>query len=238
MDIDYKEQIKLLVKLQEHDSLIFNLESEKEKKPVELEEWKNKIEEKKEELKELEDKIKKAKLEARDKELGLKSEEGEIKKLQLQLYQVKTNKEYRSLLQEIEGKKADNSLIEDQILEKMEEIDNLELELNRKRDELKKTESEFKREENRINNEIKEIEEKIKEEEKKREESANLVKENILNVYERLLKSKGGLAIVSVKGGACQGCHLSLPPQIINEIKMHNKLVTCDRCMRILYIDE
>lgn len=238
MDIDYKEQIKLLVKLQEHDSAIFSLEEEKEKKPLELEEWKERLAEKEHQLKDIEEKIKRKKLEIKEKELELKSGEDEVKKMQAQLYQIKTNKEYQALLHEIEGKKADNSLIEDQILEAMEELDNLEIELNRENENFKKLQAEYREEENRIRAEIEHLQKKIEQERQARHVLESQVKDSLLQPYERLLKNKKGLAIVPVRNNACQGCYLSLPPQVINEIQMYNKLVTCERCMRILYIDE
>ena len=52
------------------------------------------------------------------------------------------------------------------------------------------------------------------------------------------LKGKEGLAMVPVRQNACGGCHLNLPPQVINEIQMKTELVFCESCARILYIEE
>ena len=55
-------------------------------------------------------------------------------------------------------------------------------------------------------------------------------------VYERIVKSKDGLAVVSVANEACQGCFRVLPPQVINEINMMEGLIVCESCARMLYI--
>jgi len=238
MAVNYQQQIPILVKLQEIDSFLADLRNEIERKPLELGELKLRLEEKKKQLDVIQEDIKRIKINIKEKELELKSGEEEVKKLQSQLMQVKTNKEYKSLLMEIEGKKADNSLIEDNILDLMEEVDKKELELNKERDNFKHLEAEYSKEEARIKSEIAKIENQIKDKEKEREEVCSHLDTQLLSIYERLLKNRDGLAIVPVVNDACGGCHLSLRPQIINEIKRKDHLVTCERCSRILYLDE
>ncbi|MCD6080653.1 MAG: hypothetical protein J7J54_04300 [Candidatus Omnitrophica bacterium] len=238
MAVNYQQQIPILVKLQEIDSFLADLRNEIERKPLELGELKLRLEEKKKQLDVIQEDIKRIKINIKEKELELKSGEEEVKRLQSQLMQVKTNKEYKSLLMEIEGKKADNSLIEDNILDLMEEVDKKELELNKERDNFKHLEAEYSKEEARIKSEIAKIENQIKDKEKEREEVCSHLDTQLLSIYERLLKNRDGLAIVPVVNDACGGCHLSLRPQIINEIKRKDHLVTCERCSRILYLDE
>jgi hypothetical protein len=60
----------------------------------------------------------------------------------------------------------------------------------------------------------------------------------ILSQYERILFNRDGLAIVSVKDNSCAGCNMFVPPQVINLIKMYERIVTCEICNRILYINE
>ena len=59
-----------------------------------------------------------------------------------------------------------------------------------------------------------------------------------LEVYERVLDIREGLALVPVLNDSCGGCHRRLPPQVINEVYLKAKLVTCENCNRILYFDE
>ena len=64
------------------------------------------------------------------------------------------------------------------------------------------------------------------------------IDKRIYPVYERILKALRGLALVKVENYTCQGCFISVTPQVVNEIKMLEKLVTCGTCARILYLEE
>ena len=54
--------------------------------------------------------------------------------------------------------------------------------------------------------------------------SYNKIRENMRN----------GLAVVSVKRGACGGCFNKIPPQRQMDIKSHKKIIVCEHCGRIL----
>ena len=58
-----------------------------------------------------------------------------------------------------------------------------------------------------------------------------------LSQYERILERKEGSALVPVRGNACSGCNMVLPPQAINEVQMNTRLIPCESCARILYIE-
>ena len=73
---------------------------------------------------------------------------------------------------------------------------------------------------------------------KQREGLAAKVDKAILKKYEKIVKSKDGLAVVAIVNEVCQGCFRTLPPQVTNEVKMNDELVFCDSCARILYIEE
>lgn len=59
-----------------------------------------------------------------------------------------------------------------------------------------------------------------------------------ITTYERIRKAKKGKAIVPVKRGACGGCFNRVPPQKLLELRLNNKVYTCERCGRILVSDE
>ncbi len=238
MKINYKEQIPILVKLQDVDSRLFNLRCEKEAKPLDLEDSRNILNQKKEHIDSLEEDIKNTKMAIKNKELDLHTAEDGIKRLNQQLFQIKSNEAYKALLTEIAGKKADNSLIEDNILDFMEELESKESNLNKEKENFKELESMFKEKEKVVRYEMELIEVTIAEEEKNREKIAQTINPELLSVYDRLLKKRECVAIVSVNDAACGGCHLSLRPQSINEIKRADALVTCERCSRILYLNE
>lgn len=55
---------------------------------------------------------------------------------------------------------------------------------------------------------------------------------------ERIIKSKQGVGIVAIHGNVCDGCHMILPAQFANEVRIGDKIVYCPYCSRILYYVE
>ncbi|MDP8253049.1 MAG: C4-type zinc ribbon domain-containing protein [Candidatus Kaelpia aquatica] len=235
---DFKKQIELLKELQGYDLELRDLNFRKEDMPKKLQDFRFGLDQKKEDIDRVEEEVKDLQIKIKDKELELQTAEGGIQKFQQQLLQIKTNKEYKALLSEIEGKKADNSCIEDEILKLMDSMDEIGLSLNKEKDELKKLEGEFQQEEDKVKQDMAVVEQEIKSQKTERGKIAQKVDPETLSIYERLIESKDGLAIVPVIDGACGGCHLSLRPQTINEIKRADGIITCERCSRIFYLDE
>ncbi|ULQ59986.1 C4-type zinc ribbon domain-containing protein [Brucepastera parasyntrophica] len=52
---------------------------------------------------------------------------------------------------------------------------------------------------------------------------------------ERIIKSKQGIGIVAIHGNVCTGCHMILPAQFANEVRVGDKIVYCPYCSRILF---
>lgn len=236
--INLREEVGKLVKLQELDTELYLLNKEKDEKPKILEALQNEYEQKKRILNEYEEKSKIQLLKRKELEGQLAAKEEKIKELQNKLYSLKTNKEYSAMLSEINGVKMDKSLLEEQILKIFEEQDNLKIELDKQNELLKEEEKKYNQEKDKIQNRIKEIEGFIKDLSAKRAVAEKEINGKIITQYSRILKGKESLALVKVENHSCQGCYMNVPPQVINEIKMNDKLIFCEMCARILYIPD
>ena len=237
--MNLKEEIRKLVQLQGIDARIYRLQEEKnENLPARLEEIRKQFEEASKNCTSAEEKIKSLQLEKKDKEIGLATKEEELKKLNTQLYQLKSNKEYQAMLTEIESHKADISVVEEGVLTVMDVLEGAKKECTAQKEALSQEEKAFKAEEEKLKSAIKDAEAEISHFGTKREALAKGIEKEILVQYERLLNSRQGLALVPVKGSDCGACHMRLNHQKINEIKMFENLVLCDSCVRILYIPE
>ena len=117
------EQIKILVELQKIDAEIYFLKKELGTHPALKQKIEADFEKKKVHLKAAEDELKAVQLKQKQKEGDLQAKEEKIKKLQGQLYQLKTNKEYSVMEMEIKGLKADNSVLEEEILKLLDVVD-------------------------------------------------------------------------------------------------------------------
>ena len=172
------------------------------------------------------------------KELDLKTNEGEITKYNVQLNSIKTNKEYSALITEIGSKKADMSILEDEILDTMSKLEAANQGLEKATENLRSKEQSLKDLINTVDAEVKVTDteiEKIKGEQKK---YIDLLDENSLQSYNRLSNIKGGKAIVPVIGNVCGGCSMNITTQTLNELMSSKDLVFCRSCSRILYLDE
>ena len=53
--------------------------------------------------------------------------------------------------------------------------------------------------------------------------------------YEMILSRRGGLAVVPVRDGTCQGCRMRVPPQLYNQIQRNDQIILCPSCQRMLH---
>jgi predicted nucleic acid-binding Zn-ribbon protein len=56
----------------------------------------------------------------------------------------------------------------------------------------------------------------------------------LIKRYDTVQKRRG-IALAAVTGGICQGCHMSLPPQLNNILARMQTLESCPSCQRLLY---
>lgn len=236
--LDLKTQLSVLLQLQAIDSEISALKYEKGSKPQEIKSLESSFENKKAHLADLEKTVLDLQKRRKDKELELASKEEGIKKLQTQLYSLKTNKEYQIMLEQIQDAKADASVIEDSILDLFEQADQTKSEIDKEKQKLKEEEKIFNEQKKKIEDRIKEIDDHLSQLESRRGQILPGIEAKILAQYERILTSRDSLAIVGVKDNSCKGCNMFVPPQVINLIKMYERIITCEVCNRILYIDE
>ena len=227
--------MRYLLELQRLDSRIAEIGKLRERIPQEITRLNEELEAEKRRLEQAREELNSLKLRRRRKEKDLEVETEKLRKAQGRIFEVKTNKEYQALLKEIEAAKKANSDLEEEILLLMDEMD-------RRTEELKSLEVEVAEREATISARKKELEEKMAKldsEEAKvqllRKEVASRIEPPWMGIYERVAKSRGGLAVVKVDGGICQGCYVNIPPQLYNEILKGKPMAQCPFCQRFLY---
>lgn len=230
--------LKTLCQIQQLDLDLKNLQSELDDIPIQISRWKDELETHKTEITENKKEIEKLNREVKEKEIELNGNQETLKKYNAQLYIVKTNKEYSSLLHEIEEIKRKDSHIEDNMLELMEAIDSKEKEGKNKKQKLEQLEQELKQKEQKAREKEKQLNENVAQRKNEREKVTENADQSLLAKYQRISESKDGLAVVAITGKSCGGCHLQVTPQKLNEIKFGSKMITCEGCGRILYCEE
>ncbi len=230
--------IERLRDLQNSDLIIYRLKKRLAEIPVETGRMNDKFKKETESLLSLEQEVKKEEVILRETESEISGLEGEIKKAQRNLMDVKTNREYTALMSEIDGFKKKISNLEEHALLLMdkvtgakkirkEEEKRLEKEkvvLDEKLKELAREEESFRAE--------------LTEEEKRRPILAGAIPGEILAAYERVLKMKANRkALVGAKNNICTGCQTRLPTGTQDQLHKGADLVFCEECNRLLYLE-
>lgn len=239
--MDLKEEIRKLVELQKVDSEIYSFSLKKNSEiPEKLTSLKNEFEQRKKEFEAALEATKQLQLKKKEKELNLATKEETIKKSQGQLFQLKTNKDYQIKLTEIASLKADASLLEEEVIKALDEIEAVDKKIKEEKRLFAQEEKNYKEKEDALHKELEGIELKTKTLEEKKAILGKDIDINTLARYEKLIKTRSGLAVcaVDVDTEDCGACHMRMTSQKINEIKMYSELALCENCVRILYIPE
>jgi predicted nucleic acid-binding Zn-ribbon protein len=228
--------LRTLVDLQKIDSVILELQRQIDEFPILIQRLDQQQEEHEASLAALQTRLTEQEKLRRSKELDVESRNDQVKKYQNQLLQVKTNKEYSALLNEISGLKTKNDLAEEDILELMESIERAKKAITETEKEVeveKKNIAEIKRQKG---SEQDDLQTELKQHQAERDQMAVTIDEKVLKEYTKLLQLRNGIAVSSVgEGGVCWGCHVAVTPQMFAEIKGKEMLHRCPTCFRFLY---
>lgn len=171
----------------------------------------------------------------RQLEAEITQEQYDLQKAQRKLLEVKTNKEYTAVLVEIDTLKQKISTHEDHVLQLMEATELRKQQMQGLDQQVKDEEQRLAEGRRQNEAELAVLQRLVDERRQAREEALQQLDRPVQEMYLRLLNSRKGLAVVGIRNSACDGCHLTLPPQLIQEVRRGDRLITCSHCQRILY---
>jgi predicted nucleic acid-binding Zn-ribbon protein len=173
--------------------------------------------------------------ERRKLEGDLQSIEAKISKYQGQLMEVKTNKEYTAMLHEIEGAKSEKDTVDTRILQAMEATDTLEMGIRQKEKALAEEAKSVDAARGVLISEQKDLEASRARVEAERREVEAQIPSELVAEFNRISRSRGGLAVARVVQGLCQGCSVRIQPRIVQQIRRDEAILRCESCKRFLY---
>jgi predicted nucleic acid-binding Zn-ribbon protein len=229
------EQLALLIRLQELDSHIDALAEQRRQAPSLVEAAAKPVQEAEAELAKVKSTFETLTKDRRDKEQELKEREDRIEKLKGRSGDIKSNKEYQAHLFEIELAQQEKGTVEERLLELMDRIEAMQKTVKAQEEAVAVRKREFETERARLEGEQRAVQADA---DRLAADSATLTGQlapATRQSYERLKATRKGLAVVAVKNGACQGCRLALPPQLIADLRKNEKMLTCTYCHRILF---
>ena len=171
----------------------------------------------------------------RQKERELEEVTDQLKKRQGRLFEIKTNQEYSAVLKEIEGLKQKVSALEEDILVLLDQIEVAVKARAEEEQRARSSEAEALRDTQQKDAELRQLRSRLAELQGARKGRSKNVESSLLQQYLRLIKSRAGLAVAPARDGSCEGCHVALTPQLYNEVRRNEEILTCERCGRILY---
>ncbi len=155
-----------------------------------------------------------------------------------QMEQISTQREYEALEKEIKDAAAREQSLRKSLLAKEKYLSEIQEQLEEHEQLMEIQEEEVKTETEKKDMLLAEKHALIASLEKKESDLTPGIEESILFKFERIIKNKAGVGIVPIHGHVCQGCHITLPVQFVNEVRKGEDFMFCPYCSRVLFWEE
>ncbi len=147
-------------------------------------------------------------------------------------------KEYETAMREADALQKQIAALETKALEKMTESDDVEKILAERGEEINSLETNRGNALADFDAEVSKNREEFEAESKKRHDVFITLPPQMAAIYNRLAqRSRDGIAVAEVVNGSCSACFMKLRPQMQVELKTSDRIITCESCTRILYIN-
>ena len=233
-----KENLLLLIKLQECDSQLVKLSAKKKKLPENIDKLDKEFSSFREGIEKNKIKYDELKFLHTERENKIKKLNEGMVKTKARLLEVKNNKEYQAMLKEIEIAESSRGDIETEIISILEALDKLSGLVKKDEETLKHSKNKYEQEKKIIEDDLNTIDADIVDWEKKRINLQKNVSDDLLARYEKIRNRNKGVCVISVWKAVCNGCHMNIPPQLYNELQKSNELLSCPNCSRIIYFQD
>ncbi len=231
-------QIENLVHLQKVDDEIRALDTRLDAIPKEIEALEKEIATERQNLDDAAKALAEAQKAHRANESALATTEERVKKYRDQLMNVKTNDEYKLMQKQIEAAAAEVSAVEDKILQGYDAIKELEEKKRGRQKDLETGQTEISAMERTLEAERAKLEGELAERRTSRDEILKDVASDLFDDYNRIAKTRGGIAMAEAVDERCQVCMVRLRPQVYQELRIGEKIFHCENCRRILYFQQ
>ena len=160
--------------------------------------------------------------------------QGKINKLTDQLFLVTNNKQYDALTNEIEHLKEQKKENEELLISNLEEKETLEKNIDENEASLEELKTDLDVRRNKLDEALSETADEKAALENSRIKQVTEIDDNTMQIYNKVISARSGIAVVPLSGNSCGGCGAALPLQMVSEIRagdLHN----CQSCGRFVY---
>ncbi|MDR3337327.1 MAG: C4-type zinc ribbon domain-containing protein [Treponema sp.] len=151
---------------------------------------------------------------------------------------ISTQREYEALDKEIRDASEKEAQYRKDLQREERILADLEEQMKQNTSLIEQQEQELEERRSGIEIEVSGKKQKIQELETEERELSNDLDPEVFFKFERIIRNKMGRGIVAIKNGVCTGCHMILPVQFANVIRLGEEIVFCPYCSRILFYEE
>lgn len=184
------------------------------------------------------DELQQADGEFKEREVDADDLRAKIEPVEAKLYKgtVQNPKELEDLQQDLESLRRRRSELEDRALAAMEIVEAAQQALSDADAASSKVEKEFGSDQAELVDRQADLRERITKLEAERSQEVEGIDPSMLQLYNQLAPPKQGRAVAKVDGGACGGCRISLPTNVLQRARSGAQVVRCSNCDRILFV--
>lgn len=235
-----KEGLLQLLKLQEVDKKLFELEEAKEKYPAEIDLRRSRIAKARSALADLEAQSAEIEKQQRHCEREIESGKAALREREERFSAVTTNKEYDSLQLEIEICKKDIAEHETQLLKALEALERIQEQVVEERGAFEEGRAAEQERIDELEGQLGTMQEQIDKVAASRQvvaQGIEAIDAQLLRTYNRK-KGRRGIRVAAVRKEACGACYHQMPAQTRNEVRIGNRVIFCESCGTIMVWDE
>ncbi len=231
-------EIRALLILQDRDRRLLALSKELEKLPQDEARAKTKLAGDEAAVKKAHEALVDCELRLKRLELDAGTRKTTIQRLKNQQFETRKNDEYQALGNEVVRYEKELDELETRELELMEEMDGLRAAEKVAQDARARTGTLVAEDLASIASRRERMLAEQAELSAERVRLASEAPSEMLPLYERLMKSKSGLALAPMDEGKCSGCHMKLIASTVVAVQSGREVTRCEDCGRILYVAE
>ena len=230
-----KQQLLSLLRIQELANEIRVARRILDEAPQKIEEIEQRFRDRNAEYVAIKDRYEELDLDQRSRSGELGTLEDNKKKFMDDLMQVKNQREYAAMLNEIDTVKAQISDHEDAILRDMEEIEKLKGELQTHEQHIAAEREAVAKERAEVEASADEARSLIDRRTKERAEVEIDLPRDVKAALRLLEPRRQGIFLAKAESSTCQSCYVRVRPQVFQEIKAAVAVHSCESCKRFLY---
>lgn len=233
-----QDEVRALLILQDRDRRLMALAKDLEKLPQDEARAKSKLAADEAAVAKAHQALLDCELRVKKIELDAETRRTTIKRLKLQQFETRKNEEFVALGHEIVRYEKDLDQYETLELEAMEEVDGFrkaQKAAEAARENTRKLVAEDLASIAERHERLKSTRQEVSGE---RDKAFANVAESLIPLYNRLMKSKDGIAVAPLHDGKCQGCHMKVIASTIMKATTGKEITQCEDCGRILYVED